>query len=201
MVKPKIIQFPLSRNAVMELSVGDAVRVSGKIVTGRDKIHQFLFNEKPGKEDIPFNLEGSLLYHCGPIVKKDKTGFEMIACGPTTSSRVEMYEWWVIERYGIRAVMGKGGMGRKTLDALKTSGAVYLQTIGGAAAVLADKVKRVIDVWKLEEFGIPEAMWLIEIEDFPAIVTMDAYGNSLHDIIQRESGKKYRELMGLDVRE
>jgi fumarate hydratase class I len=196
LVDKKNIHFPLSKDEALSLSVGDAVLISGRIITARDKAHQFLFNEKPDIRSMPFDLEGSLLYHCGPIVKKVDDDYKIIACGPTTSSRVEMYEWWVIEHYGIRAVMGKGGMGGKTLDALKKCGAVYLSTIGGAASVLAGRTRRIIDVFKLKDFGTPEAMWLMEVENFPAIVTMDAHGNSMHDAVKEKSEKVYKELIG-----
>ncbi len=197
MVDQKNIHSPLSKDEALSLSVGDAVLISGRIITARDKAHQFLFDEKPDTRSMPFDLEGSLLYHCGPIVRKVDNNYKIIACGPTTSSRVEMYEWWVIEHYGIRAVMGKGGMGGKTLDTLKKCGAVYLSTIGGAASVLAEKTRRVIDVFKLKEFGVPEAMWLMEVKNFPAIVTMDAHGKSMHDAVKEESEKVYKELTGL----
>ena len=197
MVEPRTIRLPLSRGEAAELSAGDNVLVSGQIVTGRDKIHQFLFNEKPEKSKIPFSIEGGLLYHCGPIVRKDNSEYRIVACGPTTSARVEMYEAWVIQQYGIRAIMGKGGMGDRTLDALQSYGAVYLHTIGGAAAFLAERVKTIVDVWKLKEFGIPEAMWLLDVEDFPAVVTMDAHGKNLHETIRKESEQEYRTLLGL----
>jgi tartrate/fumarate subfamily iron-sulfur-dependent hydro-lyase beta chain len=195
-VGQKNIHFPLSRDEALSLTVGDAVLVSGQIITARDKAHQFLFNERPVPSSLPFDLNGSLIYHCGPIVKKTDNDFKIIACGPTTSARVEMYEWWVIEHFGVRAIMGKGGMGSKTLEALKKCGAVYLSTIGGAASVLAEKTKRIVDVFKLDEFGIPEAMWAMEVENFPAIVTMDAHGNSMHDTVKEESEKVYKELLG-----
>jgi fumarate hydratase class I len=185
--KEKVINLPLSKRDVMGLNAGDVVLINGMIVTGRDKMHKFLFYERPPKKDIPFNLSGTVLYHCGPIVKKSDSGYKIIASGPTTSIRVETYEHRIISSYGIKGIMGKGGMGERTLDAMKKSGCVYFHTIGGAAVYLADKVKRVIDVWKLEEFGVPEAMWLMEVENFPAIVTMDAYGRSLHKEIEKKS--------------
>lgn len=193
--KEKIINLPLSKKDVMGLNAGDVVLINGMIVTGRDKIHKFLFYERPLKKDIPFNLSGTILYHCGPIVKKSDSGYKIIASGPTTSIRVETYEHRIISSYGIRGVMGKGGMCERTLDAMKKNGCVYFHTIGGAAAYLADRVKRVVDVWKLEEFGVPEAMWLLEVENFPAIVTMDAHGKSLHSDIAKKSGSALKKLI------
>jgi fumarate hydratase class I len=134
-------------------------------------------------------LNGAVLYHCGPVVKKDGEGWKVTAAGPTTSIREEPYQADVIERYGVRAVIGKGGMGPKTLAALKESGAVYLNAIGGAAQFYARTIKQVEGV-SLLEFGTPEAMWHLTIEDFPAIVTMDAHGNSLHKDVEQESARE-----------
>jgi tartrate/fumarate subfamily iron-sulfur-dependent hydro-lyase beta chain len=185
---------PLSKEDVLNLKVGEMVLISGQIVTGRDKIHKFLAQGKPDKKDIPFELHGGIIYHCGPIIKKVDDVYKLIAAGPTTSMRVEMYEADVITTYGIRGIIGKGGMGNKTLDAMKECGCVYLHTISGAAAYLADRIKNVRDGWKIEEFGAPEAMWLLDVEDFPAIVTMDARGNSLHRDIEKISLEKLKEL-------
>lgn len=190
------IKTPLKKEDVLNLKIGDMVLISGRVVTGRDRIHKFLFNEKPLKEEIPFELAGAILYHCGPIIRKTEDGYKMIAGGPTTSIRVDMYEPWVIKEYGIRAIIGKGGMGPDTLAALRESGCVYLNAISGAGAYLADRIKHIVDGWKIEEFGVPEAMWLLEIEDFPAVVTMDAHGNSLHKDIENISSEHLRKLLG-----
>ena len=187
----------MTREDVLSLEVGDMVLINGRMITGRDKLHKFLFNEKTPKEQIPFDLEGTILYHCGPIVKNTPRGFVFVAGGPTTSMRVEMYEDRIISQYGIRGVMGKGGMGSRTLVAMKENGCVYLNTIGGAAVYLADKVKGVAGVWKLEEFGMTEAMWILDVKDFPAIVTMDAYGKSLHTQIDKNSYGEFKKLIGL----
>jgi tartrate/fumarate subfamily iron-sulfur-dependent hydro-lyase beta chain len=193
--KSKMITLPMTKKDVLSLHVGDMVLITGQIVTGRDKIHKFLCNEKRSGEKIPFNLEGTILYHCGPLVKKTRKGFDIIAAGPTTSMRVEMYEHRVISGYGLRGVMGKGGMGKQTLEALRKNRCVYLHTIGGAAVYLAARIKRVIDVWKLREFGSSDAMWLLEVSDFPAIVTMDTYGKSLHDLVGRETDREFKKLI------
>ena len=196
----KTLNTPLSKDAVLSLKVGDLLLLSGKIVTARDKAHKFLINEKPDRKDMPFDLEGGVIYHCGPIIKAGGQGPEdpplsVIAAGPTTSTRVEMYEAQVIRDYGIRGIIGKGDMGEKTLAALKEYGCVYLQTISGAAAYLADRTTKVITGWKVEEFGMAEAMWLLEVKDFPVIVTMDAHGNSLHKEIESLSLEKLKELI------
>jgi fumarate hydratase class I len=191
----KRINTPLTEDIVMSLKVGDMVLVSGRIVTGRDKVHRFLSHEKPDKKEIPLELEGGIIYHCGPIIKKMNDTYKLIAAGPTTSTRVEMYEAEIIKTYGIRGIIGKGGMGEKTLNAMKEYGCVYLHTISGAAAYLADRIKSVVNGWKIEEFGAAEAMWLLEVENFPAIVTMDAHGNSLHRDIERISIEKLRQML------
>jgi fumarate hydratase class I len=176
-----VLRTPLSEQQVRSLRVGDVVLLSGRTYTGRDAVHHHLM-----KHDPPVDLRGAVIYHCGPVVAKDGDRWRVTAAGPTTSIREEPYQADVIKRYGVRAVIGKGGMGAKTLAALKESGAVYLNAIGGAAQFYARTIKSVDGV-SLMEFGTPEAMWHLTIEDFPAIVTMDAHGNSLHTDIEKES--------------
>ncbi len=195
-MSPINLKTPLSESDVRSLQVDDNVSITGNIFTGRDRFHHFLFHEKPPKEEIPFTIDGGILYHCGPIIRKKENEYRFISGGPTTSVRLEMYEWLIIKEYGIRAIIGKGGMEGKTLAALKEYGCVYLHTISGAGVYLADRVKKVIDVWKVEEFGEPEAIWLLEVEDFPAIVTMDSHGNSIHERIKEQSTMKAREIFG-----
>jgi fumarate hydratase class I len=138
------------------------------------------------KHAPPVSLHGTVLYHCGPVVLKNNGNYTMTAAGPTTSIREEPYQAEIIGRYGVRAVMGKGGMGAKTLAGLKQWGAVYLNAIGGAAQYYSRCIEEVLGVHLLE-FGVPEAMWHIRVKDFPAIVTMDANGNSLHDDVEKAS--------------
>lgn len=195
MVKGKILNLPLSASDAAGLKAGDMVLLNGTIVTGRDRVHKYLVENKPKKEDLPFDLAGAVLYHCGPVMKKTESGYQVVAAGPTTSMRVEMYEADVIRQYGLRGVMGKGGMGEKTLKALQEAGCVYFQTIGGAAAYLADRIVKTIGSWKLDEFGTTEAMWILEVKDFPAIVTMDSHGNSLHKEIEEISLQKFNQLI------
>jgi fumarate hydratase class I len=178
------LQTPLTDEQVRALKVGDFVLVSGRMFTGRDAVHSHLMTHEP-----PVDLRGSVLYHCGPVVMKDGEGWRVTAAGPTTSIREEPYQGEIIRRYGVRAVVGKGGMGAKTLAALQQHGAVYLNAIGGAAQFYAQSITGVDDV-SLLEFGTPEAMWHLRVQDFPAIVTMDAHGNSLHKDIEQESGKR-----------
>lgn len=191
----RIVKIPMSSDDVLGLRAGDIVSLSGKIVTGRDRIHKYLVEKKPPIGDIPFDLSGTILYHCGPVVAKLDGGYRVLSAGPTTSMRVELYEASVIKEYPIKGIMGKGGMGAKTLQALKENACVYFHTIGGAAVYLADRIKNASGVWKLEEFGPTEAMWLLEVEGFPAIVTMDAHGNDIHREIENSSLRKLRELV------
>jgi len=178
------LQAPITEEQVRSLKVGDVVLVSGRVFTGRDQVHHHLMSHEP-----PVDMRGSVLYHCGPVVVKEGSGWRVTAAGPTTSIREEPYQADVITRYGVRAVIGKGGMGAKTLAALKEAGAVYLNGIGGAAQFYARTITSVDGV-SLTEFGTPEAMWHLTVKDFPAIVTMDAHGNSLHREIEQESAKE-----------
>jgi fumarate hydratase class I len=177
------LHAPISEEQVRSLKVGDVVLVSGRMYTGRDAVHSYLMKHEP-----PVDLRGGVLYHCGPVAVKDGNGWRITAAGPTTSIREEPYQADIIRKYGIRVIIGKGGMGARTLAGLKESGAVYLNAIGGAAQFYARCIERVVDV-SLTEFGTPEAMWHLEVHDFPAIVTMDAQGNSLHKDVEDESGK------------
>ncbi len=185
------LDTPLDEATARSLKVGDVVMISGRAFTGRDAVHHHLMSHEP-----PVDLRGSLIYHCGPVVKKlDDGAWTITAAGPTTSIREEPYQADLIGRYGIRAVMGKGGMGPKTLAGLKEHGAVYLNAIGGAAQFYARCIERVDGV-SLQEFGTPEAMWHLTLRDFPAIVTMDAHGNSLHRDVEQASAEVLAELAG-----
>ena len=186
--KEKSISAPVSEDQIRDLKVGDVVMISGEMYTGRDAVHSHLMKHEP-----PVNLQGSVLYHCGPVVMKDNGSYKITAAGPTTSIREEPYQADIIKRYGVRAVMGKGGMGKRTLDAMAEAGAVYLNAIGGAAQYYARCIESVLDV-SLMEFGIPEAMWHLRVKDFPAIVTMDAHGNSLHADVEKASATMLAKL-------
>lgn len=173
------LSFPFTGEKIRALKVGDEVAISGIVFTGRDAVHKYL--HEGGQLPPGVNLRDGILYHCGPVVLKDERGdWKVTAAGPTTSIREEPYQAEIIRKFGIRGVIGKGGMGDKTLAACKESGCVYLHAVGGAAQVLAECIKKVRNVYLLEKFGSPEAIWEFEVEDFPAVVTMDAHGNSLH---------------------
>jgi fumarate hydratase subunit beta len=185
---------PISEEQIRQLKGGDEVLLCGKVVLSRDIGHKFMKEQKP--DWLKPILEGMVIYHCGPVVKKHEDGhWSFVAAGPTTSIREEPYQADVIETYKVRGVIGKGGMGKKTSEGLQKTGAVYLHATGGAGSLLAERVKRVVDVHMLEEFGSPEAFWVIEVEDFPVVVTMDSHGGSLHEIVLKESQEKAAELM------
>jgi len=183
-----VLRAPITEEQVRALKVGDVVIIQGEMYTGRDAVHAHLMKNPP-----PVDLNGSVLYHCGPVVLKQGEAWTIKAAGPTTSIREEPYQADIIKNYGVRAVIGKGGMGAKTLGALKQHGAVYLNAIGGAAQYYAQLIDKVLDV-NLLEFGIPEAMWHLKVHDFVAIVTMDSHGNSLHAAVEKETGERLAEL-------
>jgi tartrate/fumarate subfamily iron-sulfur-dependent hydro-lyase beta chain len=195
MVTPVRINSDVNGLDVLALNAGDVVLISGMIFTGRDRVHKHLSTHSPSKGEMPFDIHGGILYHCGPVMERTADGYMAVAAGPTTSMRMEMYEPYVIEQFGIKGIIGKGGMGPKTRDALKENGCVYMQTVGGAAVFLADRIERTAGVWKLNEFGIAEAMWFFEVRDFPAMVTIDAHGNDLHSEIEERSKKQFLNLI------
>ncbi len=187
-----ILTPPLTEEAVRALKVGDVVLIDGEMYTGRDAVHARLMKQEP-----PVNLQGAVLYHCGPVMMKDaQDRWQVKGAGPTTSIREEPYEAHVIGKYGVRAVIGKGGMGQKTLEALQEYGAVYLNGIGGAAQFYSRAIKEVLGVeWM--ELGIPEAIWHLRVNHFVAIVTMDAHGNSLHADVEKETKLRLGELQAV----
>ncbi len=177
---------PLSEEDVRQLKVGDVVILNGPMYTGRDALHKYL-----STHDSPVDLHGAALYHCGPVMLKDDAGKWIVkAAGPTTSIREEPYQADILRKFGVRAVIGKGGMGMKTLAGLKEYGAVYLNAIGGAAQFYAEKFTDVTGVEFLEEMGVPEALWHLTTKGFIAVVTMDSHGGSLHAVVEAASGNK-----------
>jgi fumarate hydratase class I len=176
-----VLQTPFSEQQVRQLRVGDVVIINGEMHTGRDALHKYLMDN-----DSPVDLNGAVIYHCGPVMMKNGEEWQVKAAGPTTSIREEPYQGDIIKKFGVRAVIGKGGMGKKTLQALQEHGAVYLNAIGGAAQYYAQCLPKVNGV-DFMEFGIPEAMWHLETRGFAAVVTMDAHGNSLHADVEKHS--------------
>jgi fumarate hydratase class I len=189
------LSLPCAEAQIRALRVGDEALLSGRLITGRDAAHHWLSGAF--REEVAPYLAGSIIYHCGPVVRRNPDGsYTIVAAGPTTSAREEPYQADVIGRYGVRGVIGKGGMFDKTGQALVEHGAVYLHAVGGTAQTLARTVVRVDRVFQLEEFGAPEAMWVIEVKDFPTVVTMDAHGGSLHDTIAAGSQAALERLLG-----
>ena len=190
------LKLPVAEDSIRELKVGDFVELTGRMITGRDAAHKWLIEDY--RENVAPYLKDTVIYHCGPVVAENEDGtYDFVAAGPTTSIREEPYQADVIGRYGLRGVIGKGGMGAKTLEGLGEHGAVYLHAVGGAAQVLARAIPRVEKVFMLSEFGVPEALWVIEVERFPVMVTMDSHGASLHDEVEEHSKAKLQELLGL----
>ena len=171
------LKLPASKDEIKKLNVGDVLFVSGKIFTARDEAHDLMLK----KSKIPFNPSGMALFHCGPLVKRIGKKWEVVSAGPTTSSRMEPFEDKFIEKFGINIVIGKGGMGEKTKNALKKNTSIYTSFTGGAGVLAADKVEEVLDVYWLEELGMTEAVWIFKVKEFgPLIVAMDSYGKSLY---------------------
>jgi len=201
------VTLPFSDEVVRSLKVGDPVALSGVIVTGRDAAHKWMIDtfinktRQPEGDDLEIYealkplLDGGIIYHCGPVVAGlDSGDYRFVAAGPTTSTREEPYQGDVMRHFNVQGVIGKGGMGPKTLAACQEVPGLYLHAIGGAASLIAQSVKRVLKVYKLD-FGVPEAMWVIEVKDFPAVVTMDSHGNSLHAVVNQRSKAVLDELL------
>ncbi len=199
--------MPLSDDAIRELKVGDPILLNGIMVTGRDAAHKWMVDTfiKKTRQPVGDDLEvyealkpllaGSVIYHCGPVVAGlDTKQYKFVAAGPTTSIREEPYQGMVMKHFNLKGVIGKGGMGTKTLAACQDVPGVYLHAIGGAASLIAQSVTRVIGVYKLE-FGVPEAMWVTEVKDFPVVVTMDSHGGSLHATVEAHSRAVLQELL------
>jgi fumarate hydratase subunit beta len=192
------LNLPCDEKTIRDLKVGDFLELSGRMITGRDAAHHWLVHGF--QQEVAPILENSVIYHCGPVVKKHEDGhYSFVAAGPTTSAREEPFQADVIGRYKLRGVIGKGGMGAKTLKGLQEHGAVYLHAVGGTAQVLAQAVIKVEQVFQLKEFGVPEALWVLQVKDFPVVVTMDSHGNSLHAEVERASKAKLDALLGLSA--
>ncbi len=201
------LTVPISDEAISALHVGDQVEISGVIFTARDAAHKYMVEQfiktggSPAESEaalyelLKAKLDGGVIYHCGPVVAKDDGVWRFVAAGPTTSIREEVYQDLVIEHFNLKGVIGKGGMGPRTLAACEKFKAVYLHAVGGAGTLIAERVQEVEDVHKLKEFGVPEAFWQIRVEGFPAVVTMDSHGKSIHADVAAQSEAKFRELV------
>ena len=201
------INIPISDETILELKVGEPVLLNGIMVTGRDAAHKWMIEtfikktrEPQGEdlaayEDLKKLLNGGVIYHCGPVVAGlDTKEYRFVAAGPTTSIREEPYQADVMKHFNLKGVIGKGGMGPKTLKGCEETPGVYFHAIGGAASFIAQSVKKVLGVYKLD-FGVPEAMWVVEVKDFPVVVTMDAHGQSQHAVVDGSSRKILDELL------
>ena len=201
------ITIPISDETIRSLKVGEPVLLSGVMMTGRDTVHKWMIEtfvkkiREPQGDDLEVYqaikplLNGGIIYHCGPVVSGlDTKDYKFVAAGPTTSSREEPYQADVMKHFNAKGVIGKGGMGPKTLAGCQDVPFVYFHAIGGAASYIAQSVKKVLGVYKLD-FGVPEAMWVIEVKDFPVVVTMDSHGGSQHAVIDASSKKVLDELL------
>jgi fumarate hydratase class I len=201
------ITIPIRDETILSLKVGEPVALTGVMITGRDTVHKWLIEtfikktRPPQGEDLQVYealkpiLAGGVIYHCGPVVSGlDTKQYKFVAAGPTTSIREEPYQADVMKHFNLKGVIGKGGMGAKTLKGCQEVPGVYFHAIGGAATLIAQSVTRVLGVYKLE-FGVPEAVWVIEVKDFPVVVTMDAHGQSLHEVIEKDSARVLADLL------
>jgi fumarate hydratase subunit beta len=201
------IPIPINDETILSLKVGEPVSLTGVMITGRDVVHKWLIETFIKKSRLPQGddlqvyealkpvLAGGIIYHCGPVVAGlDTKQYKFVAAGPTTSIREEPYQADVMKHFNLKGVIGKGGMGAKTLKGCQEVPGVYFHAIGGAATFIAQSVTRVVGVHKLD-FGVPEAIWVIEVRDFPAVVTMDAHGRSLHQVVENDSARVLAELL------
>lgn len=204
------LNMPLSDETIRSLKVGDPVLLTGIMITGRDAAHKWMVDtfikqtRQPQGDDLEVYegikplLAGGVIYHCGPVVGGlDTKEYKFVAAGPTTSIREEPYQGMVMKHFNIKGVIGKGGMGPKTLAACQEVPGVYLHAVGGAASLIAQTVTRVLGVYKLD-FGVPEAMWVTEIKDFPVVVTMDSHSESLHARVEARSKAVLQELLAIE---
>lgn len=201
------ISIPIRDEVIRTLKVGEPAALTGVMMTGRDAVHKWMIEtfirktRQPQGDDLEVYeaikpiLNGGIIYHCGPVVTgMDTKDYRFVAAGPTTSTREEPYQGDVMRHFNIKGVIGKGGMGPKTLTACLEVPAVYFHAVGGAASLIAQSVTKVLEVYKLD-FGVPEAMWVIDVKNFPAVVTMDAHGNSQHAVIEEQSKAALEELL------
>ncbi|MGC9125931.1 MAG: FumA C-terminus/TtdB family hydratase beta subunit [Thermoplasmata archaeon] len=192
------LRIPEDLDKVSGLKMGDVLYITGKVFTARDEAHQLMLELHEKGENLPFKPSEMVMYHCGPVVKKENGEWKVLAAGPTTSSRMDLFEKEVIEIYGVRIIVGKGGMGDRTAEALKKVGGIYATYTGGAGALAARSFRKVLDVYFLEELGSPEAIWIFDAENFgPLIVSIDPQGNNWNKISREEMEKRKREIFEL----
>jgi fumarate hydratase class I len=201
------LTIPISDEEIRSLKTGDSVLLSGVMLTGRDTVHKWLVDtfvkktRQPQGDDLEVYeaikplLKGGVIYHCGPVVGGlDSGDYQFVAAGPTTSIREEPYQGDVMAHFDAKGIIGKGGMGAKTLAACQDVPCVYFHAVGGAATLIAQSVKKVLGVHKLN-FGVPEAIWVVQVEDFPVVVTMDSHNNSIHQTVKAASAQVLEKLL------
>jgi fumarate hydratase subunit beta len=201
------ISLPASGADIAQLKLGETVYLSGIMLTARDAAHKYLVetfvkgtppaSELALYEKLKADLSGGAIYHCGPVVSQQEGRYAFVSAGPTTSIREEVYEDLVIAHFGVKVIIGKGGMAARTLKACQEHQAAYLHAIGGAGTLIAASVEEVVGVYKLAEFGAPEAFWKIRVKDFPTVVTMDSHGNSLHTTVAEQSKARLQQLLAV----
>ncbi len=184
------LNLPVDEKEIEKIKAGDVLYITGTMVTARDEAHKMAIEKYDGGEDLPVDFSKVAIYHCGPIVRKEGNEWKVVAAGPTTSSRMDIFEYDFIKRFGTRIIVGKGGMGKRTTEACKEFKAVYTAFTGGAAVLAANAIKRIKDVFWLEELGMPEALWVMEVENFgPLTVTIDSHGRNLTEEVKEEARK------------
>ncbi len=199
------ITLPASSAEIAPLTVGETVYLSGILLTARDAAHKYLVetfmqgtppaSEMALYEKLKADLRGGALYHCGPVVSQENGRYRFVSAGPTTSAREEVYEDLVIAHFEVKVIIGKGGMGARTLKACQDHQAAYLHAIGGAGTLIAASVEEVLDVYKLAEFGAPEAFWKVRVKNLPTVVTMDSHGASIHTAVAEHSQARLKQLL------
>jgi tartrate/fumarate subfamily iron-sulfur-dependent hydro-lyase beta chain len=195
LLKDTELNYPFTGTNVRKLKAGDRVKLSGRVFTGRDRLHRYLADGGTP----PVDLKDGAIFHCGPIAILKDGKWSIQAAGPTTSLRQDPYMPEIIEKYRVRVIIGKGGMGPATRAACIKYGCVYLQTIGGAGALLAKCVVSVDGVHFSKEFGSADALWELETKDLPAVVAIDSNGRSIYKRVNQNSHKALNELLKQSV--
>lgn len=190
------LETPASEGEIRQLKIGDFVYISGTIITARDEAHRKALELNEKGEKLPVDFDGLGVFHCGPIMRKRCNKWEVVAAGPTTSARMEIFEDKFIEAFRPAVIIGKGGMGERTENACAEYGCVYCVFTGGAALLSASGIRQVIDVFWLDELGMPECLWVFKVEDFgPLIVTIDSYRNNMTENVKRKVSAKMEEVL------
>jgi len=190
------IELPIDEAAARELRMGDILYVTGTIFTARDEAHLRMLEEHDAGRPLPFDPSRMALFHCGPVMAEADSGWRVVAAGPTTSIRMELFEDRFLEAFRTRIIIGKGGMADKTQSALERVGGVYAHYTGGAGALAAERIERVEGVYWLDQLGMPEAVWIFAVKDFgPLLVTMDSVGGNLYGELDEKISANLNEVL------